>query len=64
MILYKYNFVCAYCEKDVSDDFHIDHKFPLSRGGGNDITNLALSCPTCNYKKNDKTDLEFVGYRV
>lgn len=60
----KYNNKCAYCGVDCSDKFHIDHKLPLSRGGGNQLDNLALSCPTCNYKKNNKTDIEFIGYAV
>ena len=60
----KYNYKCAYCGGDCSENYHIDHKIPLSRGGGNDIDNLALSCPKCNWSKNDKTDEEFIGHKV
>lgn len=60
----KYDNKCAYCGKDCSQEYHIDHKLPLSRGGGNNIDNLALSCPTCNLRKNDKTDVEFIGHKV
>ena len=60
----KYSNKCAYCGNDCSIKFHIDHKLPLSRGGGNQFDNLALSCPTCNYKKHDKTDIEFIGHVV
>lgn len=60
----KYENKCAYCGKDCAREYHIDHKLPLSRGGGNDINNLALSCPTCNWKKNNKTDIEFIGHTV
>ena len=60
----KYNNKCAYCGKDCSCEYHIDHKLPLSRGGGNNIENLALSCPTCNLKKKNKTDIEFIGHNV
>lgn len=60
----KYDNKCAYCGKDCSIEYHIDHKLPLSRGGGNEFDNLALSCPTCNLKKHDKTDVEFIGYVV
>jgi 5-methylcytosine-specific restriction endonuclease McrA len=63
-IIKKYNGKCAYCNKDCSDNFHIDHKVPLSRGGGNEFENLALSCPRCNFSKKDKTDVEFVGRKV
>lgn len=60
----KYDNKCAYCGKECSNEYHIDHKLPLSRGGGNNIDNLALSCPTCNLKKNNKTDVEFIGHKV
>ena len=60
----KYNNKCVYCGKDCSNLYHIEHKIPLSKGGTNRIDNLAISCPTCNYKKNDKTDLEFIGCKV
>lgn len=63
-VLEKYDNRCAYCGEEVLEKFHIDHKLPLSRGGGNEFENLALSCPECNYKKNDKTDIEFVGKAV
>jgi 5-methylcytosine-specific restriction endonuclease McrA len=29
----------------------LDHVKPLSKGGGNDLTNLRLLCPTCNQAK-------------
>ena len=38
---------------------HIDHKIPVSRHGSEDISNLVLSCPSCNHWKKDKTDAEF-----
>ena len=60
----KYGNRCAYCGVDCEKIYHIDHKLPLSRGGGNNIDNLALSCPHCNYSKNDKTDEEFIGHKV
>lgn len=60
----KYDNKCAYCGKDCTEEYHIDHKLPISRGGGNNIENLALSCPMCNWKKNNKTDIEFIGYSV
>jgi len=58
-----YNGKCAYCNKDCSEDFHVDHKTPLSRGGDNHNENLALSCPSCNYSKGDMTIEEFLEYR-
>ena len=60
----KYNYKCAYCGVDCRLNYHIDHKVPLIRGGGNNIENLALACPHCNYSKHDKTDVEFCGHHV
>ena len=49
---------CEYCEKPLLT-FHLDHKLPLSRGGRNDVCNIALSCPRCNCSKKAQTDEEF-----
>lgn len=46
--------VCAYCDMDCSMAFHVDHYFPLSKGGKHEIENLRIACPTCNLKKNAK----------
>lgn len=54
------NHLCAYCETPIFDVFHVDHMMPLSRGGTNDWTNLAITCPTCNLRKNARTAEEFV----
>lgn len=49
---------CAYCGISiywsVPRDIHIDHVIPLSKGGSNDIDNLALTCHACNESKGDK----------
>lgn len=50
---------CEYCGKDCIDNYHIDHKIPLFRGGTNDISNLAFSCPRCNLSKGKKTVEEY-----
>lgn len=51
--------VCAYCEAPLRGVFHIDHMTPICRGGTNDWTNLALTCPACNLRKNRQTVEEF-----
>lgn len=48
---------CEYCRRPqpiTGITFHIEHIIPKSRGGGNHWGNLALSCPSCNYRKQDK----------
>lgn len=51
---------CAYCGIFLPDAYHVDHKIPLSRGGNNWPDNLAITCATCNLRKQDKTPEEFV----
>ena len=41
---------------------HIDHKVPISRGGTNDFSNLALCTPEANLLKHNKTDEEFIAW--
>ena len=48
------NYECIYCNIDISDSRHIEHIVPMSKGGSNFITNIALSCPTCNLSKGAK----------
>ena len=62
-VIQKYNGCCAYCGKSVINDFEIDHKIPLFRGGGNEINNLALSCKKCNSSKGKRTYDEYVALR-
>ena len=37
----------------------IDHKWPVSRNGGNELSNLQLLCTACNLRKGIQTDQEF-----
>lgn len=53
------NGLCYYCGVNLKDDRHIEHKTPISRGGSNTKENLALSCPLCDWRKNNKTEQEF-----
>lgn len=61
-----YGPTCFYCGHDLIVSFGIalsrgqwiatiDHKTPLSRGGGNHFDNLALACRGCNGAKGDLT---------
>lgn len=44
--------VCRYCAARVTlTDFHCDHIVPVTRGGGDDLENLACACVTCNLAK-------------
>ena len=52
--------LCFYCDKDISDNYHIDHFVPISKGGSNNPENLVISCPQCNLFKNAKEPLDFL----
>ena len=51
---------CRYCGS--SETLTIEHLTPKSRGGSNALENLALSCYSCNHKKANLTDSEFLDY--
>jgi 5-methylcytosine-specific restriction endonuclease McrA len=51
--------VCAYCESALNRNYHVDHMIPLSRGGRNDWSNLAVTCGSCNRSKGTMTAEEF-----
>lgn len=51
---------CSYCGRTHRLRYlEIDHKHPVSRGGGNEIGNLQLLCVPCNMRKGIQSDHEF-----
>ena len=52
--------ICFWCDGQCEDDYHVDHIYPLSKGGKHDQINLCISCPSCNVKKNAKDPYEFL----
>lgn len=52
-------FTCEYCQQEIKEIYHLDHKLPLSRGGTNITENLCISCPACNLEKGNKTYDEY-----
>jgi len=50
---------CASCGIDIVQELreagHIDHMFPIARGGCNDVVNLQLLCSKCNLTKRDES---------
>jgi len=62
-LLKKQRIMCALCSRKLKDSgpekFHMDHIQPLSKGGTNWISNIQLTCPSCNLKKNAKDPFEF-----
>jgi len=54
---------CIYCGADITDDFHLDHKRPISRDGEHTQENVHLTCPHCNHQKHAKTHAEYIDWR-
>lgn len=56
---------CVYCGASIIENYHIDHIYPLSRGGCNCKFNIQILCPSCNLRKADKNPSNFekeIGY--
>jgi hypothetical protein len=48
---------CEYCrapQPATGIRYHLEHLFPESLGGTDDVDNLALAYPTCNYHKSNR----------
>lgn len=53
-ILVSADFTCAYCGcRPGSENLHVDHLVPVSRGGSDNIENLCCACETCNSRKSN-----------
>ena len=53
---------CWWCSKIIkNNDYHVDHRIPLARGGSNAPENLCISCPECNLSKQAKLPGEWNG---
>jgi 5-methylcytosine-specific restriction endonuclease McrA len=50
---------CYWCGKKSLEKYHVDHYYPLSKGGAHRIDNLVISCPHCNLKKSSKDPIEW-----
>ena len=49
------DYKCIYCGLSSIEDgvkLHLEHIYPISKGGKEDLFNLATSCERCNIKKN------------
>lgn len=49
-------FKCRYCGRSPpAVELHVDHVVPISKGGTDNLSNMAASCAECNCGKRDKT---------
>lgn len=58
-LLAKFNRKCVYCDA-VNVPLNLDHVHAKSNSGSNRVSNLALSCVTCNEKKGKQDIREFL----
>jgi 5-methylcytosine-specific restriction endonuclease McrA len=53
---------CIYCGAQEEPDghaFHLEHLIPRSQNGADHISNLVISCRTCNSKKGNRPVIDF-----
>jgi len=49
--LEKNNYICHYCSGHANT---ADHIIPVSKGGGNELSNLLPACTNCNSTRQDR----------
>lgn len=54
---------CYWCGVVLGAGAHVDHLTPVSRGGSNWPSNLAITCRLCNQRKGNKTAEEYIEQR-
>lgn len=51
-LLARHSHTCAYCDGTSGDNrLEVDHVHPRSKGGGNSVKNLVMTCRSCNEAK-------------
>ena len=50
---------CYWCNVKLNKNYHLDHYTPISKGGKHTISNLVVSCPSCNLQKHAKDPYQF-----
>jgi 5-methylcytosine-specific restriction endonuclease McrA len=51
---------CPYCNKELGNNAHADHIYPISRGGLSIEWNMIFVCEPCNLNKRDMPLFEFI----
>ena len=57
----KRNPRCWWCDEEIGGTYHVDHRIPLAKGGGDEPGNLVIACPRCNLSKHTRMPHEFAG---
>lgn len=61
--LVKRSSMCPYCGRPLGSDAHLDHIYPVARGGLSIVENLVWCCSTCNTAKADRGLMQFLEMR-
>jgi 5-methylcytosine-specific restriction endonuclease McrA len=67
LIFKRDGYRCIYCGKSSIEDgvkLHLEHIFPISKGGREDLFNLAASCERCNLVKSSTVLSESLILRI
>lgn len=60
----EFEVYCYWCKNTISPmKAHIDHVIPLARGGAHCLSNLVISCVSCNLRKGKKLPEEWLASR-
>ena len=55
-LLFRAGYKCEYCHRSLIDtSWQIEHIKPKSKGGTDQLSNLAVACPRCNLNKREAT---------
>ena len=54
------NSYCPYCQNTLTNDRHIDHIIPVTKGGQTHFKNLTYVCSTCNLQKYNLTLNQYI----
>lgn len=56
----KQRWKCVICYCSIKIKKHLDHIYPVSKGGENTIYNVQLLCPKCNMNKKAKDPIDYM----
>ena len=52
---------CYWCGVKCPNNYHVDHYYPLTKGGKHELDNLVIACPSCNMTKSNKDPYEYAN---
>lgn len=55
---------CAICNRGIIEKYHVDHIYPLAKGGAHEVSNIQLLCPSCNVRKSAKDPIDYMQEMV